>query len=69
MKCESTTNDFKRPSQKPKHRKVHQLADSDDASYLSEEEILSVPAGNAANSVEMTDYKSKTFAHMELAGP
>ena len=44
------------------------LAGSDDASYSSEEEILSVFTENAANSVEMTDYKSKIFAHMELAG-
>ena len=63
------TGDSKKPSQKSKHRKVHQLADSDDASYSSEEEeILSVSAENAVNSVEMTDYKSKIFAHMELGG-
>ena len=48
MKCESTPGDSKRPSQKSKHRKVHQLTDSDDASYSSEEEILSVSAENAA---------------------
>ncbi|XP_015778138.1 PREDICTED: eukaryotic translation initiation factor 3 subunit C-like [Acropora digitifera] len=47
---------------------VYQLADSDDASYSSEEEILSVSAKNAANAVEMTDYKAKICAHMELAG-
>ena len=40
VKCESVTRD----SKKLKHRKVHQLADSDDASYSSEEEILSVSA-------------------------
>ena len=61
MKCESTTGDSKRPSQKSKHQKVHQLADSDDARYSSEEEILSVSA-------EKTDSKSKIFAHKQLAG-
>ena len=40
VKCESTTGDSKRPSQKSKHQKVHQLADSDDASYSSEQEII-----------------------------
>ena len=69
VKCQSTTSDSKRPSQKPKHQKVHQLADSDDTSSLSEEKILSLSAGNADNSMEMTDNKCKTFAHMELAGP
>ena len=59
VKCESTTGDSKRPSQKSKHRKVHQFTDSDDASYSSEEEILSVSAENAANSVEMTDYNAR----------
>ena len=68
VKCESTTSDSKRPPQKSKRRKVHQLADSDDASCSSEEETLSVSTENAANSVEMTDYKSKIFAHMEVAG-
>ena len=58
----------KKPSQKSRHQKVHQLADSDDASYSSEVEILSVSAENAANSVKITDYNSKIFAHMELAG-
>ena len=59
VKCESTTGNSKRPSKKSKHRKVHQLTDSDDASYSSEEEILSVSAENAANSVEMTDYNAR----------
>ena len=69
VKCESITGDSKKPSpKKSKHRKVHQLADSDDASYSSEEEVLSVSAENAVNSVEMTDYKSKIFAHIELDG-
>ena len=68
VKCESTTGDSKRPPPKSKHRKVHQLADSDDASYSSEEETLSVSTENAANSVEVTDYKSKIYAHMEVAG-
>ena len=61
IKCESTTGDSKRPPQKSKHRKVHQLADSDDAIYSSEEEILSVSAENAVNSVGMTDHKTKVW--------
>ena len=35
---------------------------------MSEKEILSVSAENAVNSVDMADYKSKIFEHMELDG-
>ena len=35
VKCGNKSSDSVKPSQKSKHRKVHQLADRDDASYLS----------------------------------
>ena len=63
VKCGKKSSDSKKPSQKSKHRKVHQLADSDDASYSSEEEILSVSSQNAVNTVEMSEFKIKIFAH------
>ena len=66
VKCAKKSSDSKKPSQKSKHRKVHQLADSDDASYSSEEEILSVSSQNAVNTVEMSEFKSKIFAHIEI---
>ena len=66
VKCAKKSSDSKKPSQKSKHRKVHQLADSDDASYPSEEEILSVSSQNAVNSVEMCEFKSKIFAQIEI---
>ena len=66
VKCGKKSSDSKKPSQKSKHRKVHQLADSDDASYSSEEEILSVSSQNAVNTVEMSEFKSKIFAHIEI---
>ena len=66
VKCGKKSSDSKKPSQKSKHRKVHQLADSDDASYSSEGEILSVSSQNAVNTVEMSEFKSKIFAHIEI---
>ncbi|XP_022791986.1 uncharacterized protein LOC111331190 [Stylophora pistillata] len=55
-----------KPSQKSKPRKVHQFADSDDPSYSSEEEILSVSSQNAVNTVEMSEFKSKIFAYFAI---
>ena len=66
VKCGNKSSDFKKPSQKSKHTKIHQLADSDDSSYSSEEEILSVSSQNAVNTVEMSEFKSKIFAHIEI---
>ena len=66
VKCGKKSSDSKKPSQKSKHRKVHQLADSDDASYSSEGEILSVSSQNAVNTVEMSEFKSKIFTHIEI---
>ena len=66
VKCGKKSSDSKKPSQKSKHRKVHQLADRDEESYLSEEEILSVSSQNAVNTVEMSGFKSKIFAHIEI---
>ena len=66
VKYGNKSSDSKKPSQKSKHRKVHQLADRDEESYLSEEEILSVSSQNAVNTVEMSGFKSKIFAYIEI---
>ena len=66
VKCGNKSSYSEKPSQKSKHRKVHQLADSDGASYSSEEEILSLFSQNAVNTVEMSEFKSKVFAHIEI---
>ena len=66
VKYGNKSSDSKKPSQKSKHRKVHQLADRDEESYLSEEEMLSVSSQNAVNTVEMSGFKSKIFAHIEI---
>ena len=66
VKCGNKSSDSKKPSQKSSHRKVHQLADRDEASYFSEEEILSASSQNAVNTVEMSEFKSKIFAHIEI---
>ncbi|PFX23773.1 hypothetical protein AWC38_SpisGene11661 [Stylophora pistillata] len=59
-------NKSEKPSQKSKPRKVHQLAESDDPSYSSEEEILSVSSQNVVNTVEMSEFKSKIFAYFAI---
>ena len=66
VKCANKSSYSKKLSQKSKHRKVHQLADSADTSYTSEEEILSVSSQKAVNTVEMSEFKSKVFAHIEI---
>ena len=48
-------------------KKVHQLDDSTELAYSSEEEILSVSLDHTANTVDMSKFKSKIFAHMEIA--
>ena len=53
---------FQRPG-----KKVHQLDDSTELAYSSEEEILSVSLDHTANTVDMSKFKSKIFAHMEIA--
>lgn len=64
VKCREKSSESKRSSQPSRRGKVHQLADSDDPSYSSEE-ILSE---NAVNTVEIPEYKSKIFAHVEIEG-
>ena len=59
VKCGNKSSDSKKSSQKSKHRKVYQLADSDDSSYSSEEEILSLSSQNAVNTVEMSNSRVK----------
>ena len=46
---------------------MHQLDDSTELAYSSEEEILSVSLDHTANTVNMSKFKSKIFAHMEIA--
>ena len=53
---------FQRPG-----KKVHQLDDSTELAYSSEEEILSVSLDHTANTADMSKFKSKSFAHMEIA--
>ena len=57
----------KKRSQKFKHKKVNQLDDITESSYSSSEEILSVSLDQTANAVDMSKFKSKIFAHMEIA--
>jgi len=38
-----------------------------ESSYSSEEEILSVSLDHTANAVDMSKFKNKIFAHMEIA--
>ena len=71
VKCKSRTSDFKRPSQKSKQkskRSISSLPVMTPAIRPKKKIILSVSAKNAANALEMTDCKTKIFAHMELAG-
>ena len=63
------SNNFKKSAQRFKRKpKVHQLVESSDQSYSSEEEILSVTTENVVNVVENSKCKSKIFAHMEIEG-
>ena len=54
-------------SHKFKRKKVNQLDDITESSYSSEEEILSVSLHHTANAVDMSNFKNKIFAHMEIA--
>ena len=56
----------KKRSQNFKLKKVNQLDDHTESSYSSEEEILSVSLDNNANTVDMSKFKNKIFAHMEI---
>ena len=46
---------------------MNQLDDITESSYSSEEEILSVSLHHTANAVDMSNFKNKIFAHMEIA--
>ena len=54
-------------SQRPIRKKVHQLDGITEPAYSSEEEILSVSFDHTANTVDMSKFKNKIFAHMEIA--
>ena len=45
---------------------MNQLDDITESSYSSEEEILSVSLHHTANAVDMSNFKNKIFAHMEI---
>ena len=67
--CSKAFQEFtkKKRSQKFKRKKVNQLDDHTESSYSSEEEILSVSLNNTGNAVDMSKFKNKIFAHMEIA--
>ena len=46
---------------------MNQLDDITESSYSSEEDILSVSLHHTAIAVDMSNFKSKTFAQMEIA--
>ena len=46
---------------------MNQLDDITESSYSSEEEILSVSLDHTANAVDISKFKNKIFAHMEIA--
>ena len=63
----SRSGSKKKRSRRPYGKKVHQLEDSTEPAYSSEEEILSVSLDYAVNTVDVSKFKSKIFAHMEIA--
>ncbi|XP_044179770.1 uncharacterized protein LOC122961215 [Acropora millepora] len=67
-KCFKNSRESKnKRSHKFKRKKVNQLYDITESSYSSEEEILSVSLHHTANAVDMSNFKNKIFAHMEIA--
>jgi len=65
-KCSKNSHKSKnKRSQKFKCKKVNQL--NDITPYSSEEEILSVSLDHTVNAVDMSKFKNKIFAHMEIA--
>ena len=68
QQCSKNSRESKKKcSQKFKRKKVNQLDDNAESSYSSEKEILSVSLDHTANAVDMSKFKNKTFAHMEIA--
>ena len=68
QQCSKNSRESKKKcSQKFKRNKVNQLDDNAESSYSSEKEILSVSLDHTANAVDMSKFKNKTFAHMEIA--
>ena len=63
----SPSGSKKKSSQRPNRKKVHQLDDITQPACSSKEEILSVSFDHTANTVDMSKFKSKIFAHMEIA--
>lgn len=64
-KCSKNSREFKKKcSQKPKRKKVNQLVNISESS--EEEEILSVSLAHTANAVNMSKFKNKIFAHVEI---
>ena len=66
-KCSKNSRESKKRSQKFKRKKVNQADDITESSFSSEEEILSVSLDHTANAVDMSKFKNKIFAHMEIA--
>ena len=67
-KCSKNSPESKKKrSHKFKHKEVNQLDDITESSYSSEEEILSVSLHHTANAVDMSNFKNKIFAQMEIA--
>jgi len=60
----SPSGSKKKRFQRPNRKKVHQLDDITQPAYSSEEEILSVSFDHTANTVNMSKFKNKIFAHM-----
>ena len=63
-KCSKNPCEFKKCSQKLKRKKVNQLDDISESS--EEEEILSVSLTHITNAMDMSKFKNKIFAHMEI---
>ena len=66
-KCSKNSRESKKFSQKFKRKKVNQVDDITESSFPSEEEILSVSLDHTANAVDMSKFRNKIFAHMEIA--
>ena len=68
VKCSKNSRESKnKRSHKFKCMKVNQLDDITESSYSLKEEILPMSLHHTANAVDMSNFKTKIFAHMEIA--
>ena len=68
VKCSKNSRESEnKRSHKFKCMKVNQLDDITKSSYSLEEEIFSMSLHHTANAVDMSNFKTKIFAHMEIA--